>query len=193
MRGLAVFMDVVHNHYGPTDLDLWDFDGWAGTNSVNGGGIYFFESNTPLEITPWGDTRPNFSSNQVCSFVQDNFTMWLSEYHVDGFRWDTPYTIMHDNNGNYIPAAENLVNAINAMIHTNYAEQNQHRRGCVHSIWLCQHLGHDVSLQYHAHLDQYRGCQPQHERPGQRAAVQPAFWRGSQFQSRCLSRIPRRR
>jgi len=122
-RGLAVFMDVVHNHYGPTDLDLWDFDGWAGTNSLNGGGIYFFESNTNLQITPWGDTRPNFSSNQVCSFVQDNFTMWLSEYHVDGFRWDTPYTIMHDNNGNYIPAAENLVNAINAMIHTNYANK----------------------------------------------------------------------
>ncbi len=122
-RGLAVFMDVVHNHYGPTDLDLWDFDGWAGVNSLGGGGIYFFQSNTNLQITPWGDTRPNFSSNQVCSFVQDNFTMWLSEYHMDGFRWDTPYTIMHDNNGNYIPAAENLVNAINAMIHTNYAHK----------------------------------------------------------------------
>ena len=119
-RGLAVLLDVVHNHYGPSDLDMWNFDGWAGVNSLGGGGIYFYESNTNLQITPYGDTRPNFSSQQVCNFVQDNFTMWLSECHVDGFRWDTPNLMMHDNNNNYIPAAGNLIAAINAMIHTNY-------------------------------------------------------------------------
>jgi 1,4-alpha-glucan branching enzyme len=119
-RGLAVLLDVVHNHYGPSDLDMWNFDGWAGVNSLGGGGIYFYESNTNLQITPYGDTRPNFSSQQVCNFVQDNFTMWLSECHVDGFRWDTPNLMMHDNNNNYIPAASNLIAAINAMIHTNY-------------------------------------------------------------------------
>jgi len=120
-RGIAVLLDVVHNHYGPSpNLDMWDFDGWAGTNSLGGGGIYFYESNTNLQITPWGWTRPNFSSNQVCNFIQDNFTMWLSECHVDGFRWDTPYTMMHGNDGSYIPVADNLIAAINAMMHTNY-------------------------------------------------------------------------
>jgi 1,4-alpha-glucan branching enzyme len=119
-RGLAVFLDVIHNHYGPTDLDMWDFDGWSGTNPLGGGGIYFYESNTNLQFTPWGNTRPNFSSNQVCSFIQDNFTMWLSECHADGFRWDTPGTMMFANDGAYIPAAGNLISAINAMIHTNY-------------------------------------------------------------------------
>ena len=119
-RGIAVLLDVVHNHYGPSLLDMWNFDGWSGTNSLGGGGIYFYESNTNLQITPYGDTRPNFSSNQVCNFIQDNFTLWLSECHVDGFRWDTPNLMMHDNNNNYLPAAGNLINAINAMIHTNY-------------------------------------------------------------------------
>ncbi len=120
-RGLAVLLDVVHNHYGPTDLDMWDFDGWQGVNAIpGGGGIYFYESNTNLQITPWGATRPNFSSQQVCNFIQDNFTLWLSECHVDGFRWDTPYTMMHGNDGSYIPAADNLIAAINEMIHTNY-------------------------------------------------------------------------
>jgi 1,4-alpha-glucan branching enzyme len=119
-RGLAVLLDVVHNHYGPSDLDMWNFDGWAGVNSLGGGGIYFYESNTNLQITPYGDTRPNFSSQQVCNFVQDNFTMWLSECHVDGFRWDTPNLMMHDHNNNYIPVAGNLIQAINDMIHTNY-------------------------------------------------------------------------
>lgn len=118
--GLAVFMDVVHNHYGPSDLDMWNFDGWSGTNSVGGGGIYFYESNTNWEITPYGDTRPNFNTNEVCDFVQDNFSLWLNEYHLDGFRWDTPYTMTHGNDGSYITAAGNLVQSINDMIHTNY-------------------------------------------------------------------------
>jgi 1,4-alpha-glucan branching enzyme len=119
-RGIAVLMDVVHNHYGPGDLEMWNFDGFAGSNSFGGGGIYFYESNPALQITPYANTRPNFSSNQVCSFIQDNFTMWLNECHVDGFRWDTPNLMMHDNNGNHIQAADSLIYAINQMIHTNY-------------------------------------------------------------------------
>ena len=119
-RGIAVLLDVVHNHYGPDDLDMWNFDGFSGTNSIGGGGIYFYQSNTDLQITPYGDTRPNFASNQVDSLIQDSFTMWLSECHVDGFRWDDPYTMTHDNNGNYISTAGNLIQGINNMMHTNY-------------------------------------------------------------------------
>jgi 1,4-alpha-glucan branching enzyme len=119
-RGIAVLLDVVHNHYGPSDLEMWNFDGFAGNNALGGGGIYFYQSNTNLQITPYGATRPNFNSSQVCNFVQDNFTMWLNECHVDGFRWDTPNLMMHDNLNNYIPAADTLIHAINDMIHTNY-------------------------------------------------------------------------
>jgi len=118
-RGIAVFLDVVHNHYGPTDLDMWNFDGVAGSGPL-GGGIYFNQTNTNLQITPWGNTRPNFNSQQVDNFVQDNITQWLSEYHVDGFRWDTPDTMIHGNDGSYIPAAGNLVNTINTLMHTSY-------------------------------------------------------------------------
>jgi 1,4-alpha-glucan branching enzyme len=42
-------------------------------------------------------------------YVLANFTLWLSEYHVDGFRWDTPGAMMHGNDGSYIPAAGNLI------------------------------------------------------------------------------------
>ena len=118
-RGIAVLLDVVHNHYGPDTLDMWNFDGWAGVNSLGGGGIYFYESNTNLQITPWGYTRPNFSSQQVDSFIQDNFTMFLSECHVDGFRWDSAYAMLHGSDGSYISAADSLIYAINTMIHTN--------------------------------------------------------------------------
>ncbi len=119
LRGLAVLQDVVHNHYGPADLDMWNFDGWTGGGAI-GGGIYFYQSNSNLQITPYGNTRPNFNSQPVRDFVQDNFTMWLSEYHVDGFRWDTPGLMMNAANYGYIPNAGTLISAINAMIHAQY-------------------------------------------------------------------------
>jgi len=28
-RGIAVVADVIYNHFGPTDLDMWQFDGWS--------------------------------------------------------------------------------------------------------------------------------------------------------------------
>jgi len=39
---------------------------------------------------------------------------------VDGFRWDTPNTMMNGNGGIYIPAADSLIYAINTMIHSSY-------------------------------------------------------------------------
>jgi 1,4-alpha-glucan branching enzyme len=52
-NGLAVLIDVVHNHYGPSDLEMWQYDGW----STGGyGGIYFY--NDWKANTDWGSTRP---------------------------------------------------------------------------------------------------------------------------------------
>jgi len=52
-HGIAVIQDVVYNHFGPVDLDLWQFDGWSENDK---GGIYFY--NDWRSATPWGDTRP---------------------------------------------------------------------------------------------------------------------------------------
>ncbi|HAL92235.1 MAG TPA: hypothetical protein DCM68_04335, partial [Verrucomicrobia bacterium] len=54
-NGIAVLVDVVHNHYGPSDLDLWRFDGWF--QDVYGG-IYFY--NDWRAVTDWGNTRPDY-------------------------------------------------------------------------------------------------------------------------------------
>src|SRR6266508_234677 len=37
---IGVIFDVVYNHLGPSDLDLWQFDGWSQDGA---GGIYFYE------------------------------------------------------------------------------------------------------------------------------------------------------
>ena len=90
-RGLALIVDVVYNHFGPSDLDLWQFDGW----SENGkGGIYFY--NDDRSSTPWGDTRPDYGRDEVRRFIHDNAMMWFYDFHVDGLRFDmTPVSYTH--------------------------------------------------------------------------------------------------
>lgn len=81
--GIAVILDVVYNHFGPDDMDLWRFDGWYENDK---GGIYFY--NDWRSKTPWGDTRPDYGRDEVKQYLRDNAMMWLEEFHVDGLRLD---------------------------------------------------------------------------------------------------------
>jgi maltooligosyltrehalose trehalohydrolase len=79
-RGLAVVLDVVYNHLGPTGNYLGRF------------GPYF----TDRYRTPWGDAI-NFDgpgSDEVRRFVCDNARMWFRDYHVDGLRIDAVHAIV---------------------------------------------------------------------------------------------------
>ncbi len=82
-HGLAVIFDVVYNHFGPGDLDLWRFDGWYEDDK---GGIYFY--NDWRSTTPWGDTRPDYGRPEVRNYIRDNALFWLEDFRVDGLRWD---------------------------------------------------------------------------------------------------------
>ncbi len=81
--GIAVILDVVYNHLGPSDLDLWQFDGWSQDDR---GGIYFYQDDRAE--TPWGHTRPDYGRPEVRAFIRDNAMTWLDEFRVDGLRWD---------------------------------------------------------------------------------------------------------
>jgi len=94
-HGIAVIIDVVYNHFGPSDLGLWQFDGWSENDK---GGIYFY--NDWRSSTPWGDTRPDYAREEVRRFIRDNALMWLREFHADGLRLDmTPYMRSVDGSG----------------------------------------------------------------------------------------------
>jgi 1,4-alpha-glucan branching enzyme len=82
-HGMAVIVDVVHNHIGPSDLDLWRFDGW---HENDGGGIYFY--NDHRAQTPWGATRPDYGRPEVRGFLRDSAMLWLEEFRCDGLRFD---------------------------------------------------------------------------------------------------------
>ncbi len=80
-RGLAVILDVVHNHLGPSGNYLADF------------GPYF----TDRVSTPWGEAvnLDGPGSDEVHSFLLGSVTAWLRDYHVDGIRLDAVHEL-HD-------------------------------------------------------------------------------------------------
>lgn len=115
-RGLAVVLDVVYNHFGPSDLDLWQFDGWSENDK---GGIYFY--NDARSVTPWGDTRPDYGREEVRRFIHDNAMMWLHDYHVDGLRYDmTPYIRSVNASGRDLPEGWELMRWVNTSVRDRY-------------------------------------------------------------------------
>jgi 1,4-alpha-glucan branching enzyme len=101
-HGVAVIMDVVYNHFGPGDLDLWRFDGWSDAN--HDGGIYFYDNGRAA--TPWGQTRPDYGRPEVRQYVRDNALFWLNKYRVDGLRFDAVSYIRNVGGNNNDPGGD---------------------------------------------------------------------------------------
>jgi len=83
VRGLAVFLDVVYNHFGPEGNYLHRYAPafWSRRHR-----------------TPWGDAL-NFDepgSEVVRAFVVHNALYWLTEFHLDGLRLDAVHAIADD-------------------------------------------------------------------------------------------------
>ncbi len=88
-HGIAVILDVVYNHFGPGDLDLWRFDGWF--DAEHDGGIYFYDR--ARSQTPWRHTRPDYGRGEVRQYLRDNALFWLEKYRIDGLRFDSVVNI----------------------------------------------------------------------------------------------------
>jgi 1,4-alpha-glucan branching enzyme len=140
-HGLAVIVDVVYNHFGPTDLDLWQFDGW----SENGkGGIYFY--NDRRSQTPWGDTRPDYGRGEVRQYLRDNALMWLEEYHADGLRWDATAYIKNiegneGNPANDLPEGWGLMQWINEEIQEYFPGKLSIAEHLRNNEWITKDIG----------------------------------------------------
>jgi 1,4-alpha-glucan branching enzyme len=97
-HGIAVILDVVYNHVGPGDLDLWRFDGWS--DGDHNGGIYFYDDKR--RHTPWGP-RPDYGRGEVRQYFRDNALFWLNKYRLDGLRFDAITNIRNRNGNNNDP------------------------------------------------------------------------------------------
>ena len=79
-RGLAVFLDVVYNHFGPEG------------NYLHSYAPLFF---TERHHTPWG-AAIDFTVPEVRRFYVENALYWLEEFHLDGLRFDAVHAILDD-------------------------------------------------------------------------------------------------
>jgi maltooligosyltrehalose trehalohydrolase len=79
-RGLAVILDVVYNHFGPSGNYLPRF------------GPYLSERHK----TPWGASvnLDGPHSDEVRRFLCDNALYWFRDYHVDGLRLDAVHALV---------------------------------------------------------------------------------------------------
>ena len=97
-RGLAVHLDVVYNHLGPSGNYLGQF------------GPYF----TDRHHTPWGQAvnldAPG--SDEVRAFLLDNARMWLTDFHLDGLRLDAVHALYDDRAEHLLEALATLADEI---------------------------------------------------------------------------------
>jgi maltooligosyltrehalose trehalohydrolase len=100
-RDLAVVMDVVYNHFGPSGNYLGEY------------GPYF----TSMHKTPWGDAvnLEDAGSFEVRRFFCDNALMWLRDYHMDGLRLDAVHAYVDR-------SAITFMEQINTEVHALQAE-----------------------------------------------------------------------
>ncbi len=96
--GIGVVVDIVLNHFGPDDLDLWQYDGWSENDK---GGIYFY--NDHRAWTPWGENRPDYGRGEVRQYLRDSAMLWLEEFHCDGLRVDATLFIRNARGENNNP------------------------------------------------------------------------------------------
>ncbi len=114
-HNIAVILDVVYNHWGPMEMDMWRFDGW-GLGIY--GGIYFY--NDERAETDWGTTRPDYGNNQVRQYIRDNVLRYAQDFHIDGFRVDSTVNI-RSYYGNDLPDGWTLLQWINDEIDSTQA------------------------------------------------------------------------
>ena len=140
-QGIAVILDVVYNHLGPGDLDLWQFDGWSENEK---GGIYFY--NNQCSQTPWGETRPDYGRGEVRQYLRDNALMWFEEYHIDGLRWDMIIYIAsidgnQENQANAIPEGWSLMQWINVEIQQLFPGKISIGESMRNNSWVTKDVG----------------------------------------------------
>ena len=81
-RGLAVCLDVVYNHLGPSGNYLAEF------------GPYF----TSRHETPWGQAinLDDEGAREVRAWIVDNACRWLDDFRIDALRLDAVHALVDD-------------------------------------------------------------------------------------------------
>lgn len=118
-RRIMVFLDVVYNHFGPSGNYLHQY------------ADHFF---TERHRTPWG-AAINFDdtdSEYVRSFFIENALYWLTEFHIDGLRFDAVHAIRDDSSYPFLhELAETIRQKLPADRHIHLVLENEHNNAAL--------------------------------------------------------------
>ncbi|QGH68307.1 malto-oligosyltrehalose trehalohydrolase [Pseudactinotalea sp. HY158] len=97
-RGLAVVLDVVYNHFGPSGNYWGEFAPYTTTGR-----------------STWGDLV-NLADPNVREFICANALMWLRDFHVDGLRLDAVHALHDDSDVHILAELSERVDALAAEV-----------------------------------------------------------------------------
>jgi 1,4-alpha-glucan branching enzyme/maltooligosyltrehalose trehalohydrolase len=110
-RGICVFLDVVYNHFGP--------DG----NHIPAYAPLF----TDHHKTPWGHgvNYDGDGSQMIREFIIENAIYWITEFRLDGFRFDAVHAIKDDSSEHLLHALAHRVRAAAGNRHDHLIVENE--------------------------------------------------------------------
>ncbi len=89
--GIAVIMDLVHSHVVKNTVEgLAEFDGTE---------YQFCHLGGKGDHPDWNTRLFNYGKPEVQHFLLSNVKYWLTEYHLDGFRFDGVTSMLYDHHG----------------------------------------------------------------------------------------------
>jgi maltooligosyltrehalose trehalohydrolase len=133
-RGLAMILDVVYNHVGPSGNYLGKF------------APYF----TKKFATFWGEGI-NFDgpeSGEVRRFVCDNALMWLRDYHFDGLRLDAVHGILDQSAVHILEQLKMEVEQLAAELGRNFVLIPESDLNDPRLLWPREHGGFQLDAQW---------------------------------------------
>jgi maltooligosyltrehalose trehalohydrolase len=113
--GLAVYLDVVYNHFGPD-----------GAYAVALAPQFF----TDRHQTPWGQAI-NLDGEHAAGvrrFFLENARYWLEEYHFDGFRLDATFALIDDSPKHFLAELSETVEEVGGWKRFLVAEDHRNDR-----------------------------------------------------------------
>ena len=101
-KGLAVLLDVVYNHFGPSGNYTGKFGPYV----------------TDAHHTPWGGATnlESAGSDEVRRFFCDNALMWSRDYHLDGLRIDAVHALVDRSAIHFLEQLSSEVEALEAAL-----------------------------------------------------------------------------
>ena len=90
-EGIKVFMDIVHSHAVKNVNE--------GLSKFDGTDYQYFHTGKKGRHPAWDSRLFNYAKNEVLHFLLSNCAFWLTEYCIDGFRFDGVTSMLYKDHG----------------------------------------------------------------------------------------------